>query len=89
MHGYKQRHEVDFDETFATVVKPISYKTLMAISVKKGLFIRHMNVVTAFLYELLDEEVYVIQPMLFETGDNQQICKLKKAFYGLKQAPKV
>ena len=89
VHDYKQHHEVDFDETFATVVKPISYKILMAISVKKGLFIRHMDVVTAFLYELLDEEVYVIQSMLFETEDRDKMCRLKKALYDLKQAPKV
>jgi hypothetical protein len=93
-HGFKQRYGVDFDETFTSVVKPISYKTLMAISAKRGLQIRHMDVVTAFLYGVLDEDVYVDQPHMFEFGGNDGknkdlVCKLKRALYGLKQAPKV
>jgi hypothetical protein len=91
-HDFKQRHEVDFDETFVSVVKSVSYKSLMAISIIRGLQIRHMDVVTAFLYGLLDEDVYVIQPHMFEfggDGDDILVCKLKRALYGLKQASKV
>jgi hypothetical protein len=39
-HDFKQRHEVDFDETFAFVIKFISYKTLMTISIIRELQIR-------------------------------------------------
>jgi hypothetical protein len=49
-----------------------------------------MNVVTAFLYELLDEDVYVVQPHMFEfEEDKDLVCKLKRALYDLKQRPKV
>ncbi len=58
-HDFKQRYEVDFDETFASVVKFISYKTLMTINAKRELQIRHMNVIIAFLYDVLNEDVYV------------------------------
>jgi hypothetical protein len=89
-HGFKQRHGVDFDEIFASVVKPVSYKSLMTISTIRELQIRHMNVVTAFLYELLDEDVYVIQPHMFEfERDEDLVCKLKRALYDLKQASKM
>ena len=38
---------------------------------------------------LVEEEVYVEQPLGFETHDRQShVCKLKKALYGLKQAPR-
>ena len=47
-----------------------------------------MDVVTAFLYGLLDELIYVIQPTEFEDGTNK-VCKLRKALYGLKQSPRV
>ena len=60
VHGYKQKEGLDYLDTFATVVKPVSYKALMGISVKKGLSIHHMDVVTAFLYGFLDEAIYVI-----------------------------
>ena len=36
-----------------------------------------------------EEEVYVEKPLGFETHDREtHVCKLKKAMYGLKQAPK-
>lgn len=88
VHGYKQKKGLDYLDTFATVVKPVSYKSLMGISVKKGLSIHHMDVVTAFLYGFLDETIYVIQPTLFEKGENK-VCLLRKALYGLKQSPRV
>ncbi len=91
-HDFKQRHEVDFDETFVSVVKFVSYKTLMTISIIRELQIRHMNVVIAFLYELLDEDVYVIQSHMFEFEKNEDdtlVCKLKRALYDLKQTSKM
>ncbi len=91
-HDFKQRLEVDFDETFVSVVKLVSYKTLMTISIIRRLQIRHMNVVIAFLYELLDEDVYVIHSHMFEFEENEDdtlVCKLKRALYDLKQASKM
>ena len=88
VHGYKQKEGLDYLDTFATVVKPVSYKTLMGISVKRGLTIHHMDVVTASLYGFLDEAIYVIQPTLFEKGEDK-VCLLRKALYGLKQSPRV
>jgi hypothetical protein len=92
IHDFKQRHEVDFDETFVSVVKSVSYKSLMTINIIRELQIRHMNVVIAFLYELLDEDVYVIESHMFEFGKNKAdtlVCKLKRALYDLKQTSKV
>ena len=87
VHGYKQQEGVDYLDTFAVVVKPVSYKAIMAISIKKGYIIKHMDVVTAFLYGFLDEDIYVIQLTGFQ--QDKKICKLRKALYGLKQAPRV
>ena len=87
-HGYKQEEGLDYVETFAAVVKPMSYKCLFAVGVKRGYRIRHMDVVTAFLYGFLDEVIYVEQPHLFAT-ELEKVCKLIKALYGLKQAPHV
>jgi hypothetical protein len=91
-HDFKQRHEVDFDEIFVSVVKFVSYKTLMTINIIRELQIRHMNVVIAFLYELLDEDLYVIQSHMFEFEKNEDdilVCKLKRALYDLKQTSKM
>ena len=48
-----------------------------------------MHVKTAFLNGLVEEEVYVEQPLGFETHDRKtHVCGLKKALYGLKKALK-
>ncbi len=67
-------------ETFAAVVKPMSYKCLFGVNVKRGYKIRQMDVVTAFLYEFLDEVIYVEQLHLFELR-SELVCRLRKALY--------
>ena len=48
-----------------------------------------MDVKTAFLNGVVEEEVYVEQTLRFETHDRKtHLCKSKKSLYGLKQAPK-
>ncbi|GKA74921.1 retrovirus-related pol polyprotein from transposon TNT 1-94 [Tanacetum coccineum] len=48
-----------------------------------------MDVKTAFLNDILREEVYVSQPNGFVDQDNpNHVYKLKKALYGLKQTPR-
>jgi hypothetical protein len=48
-----------------------------------------MDVKSAFLNGILQEEVYVEQPKGFQNPHHPQyVYKLKKALYGLKQAPR-
>ena len=48
-----------------------------------------MDVKTTFLNGLVEQEVYMEQPLGFERHDRKtHVCKLKKDLYGLKQAPR-
>ena len=48
-----------------------------------------MDVKTAFLNGMIEEEVYIEQPEGFETFDHEShVSRLKRALYGLKQAPR-
>ena len=48
-----------------------------------------MDVKTAFLNGVVEEEVYVEQPLGFETHDrDSHVCRLNKALYGLKKEPR-
>ena len=47
--------------------------------------IHQVDVKTAFLNGVVEEEVYMEQPLGFETHDGEsRVCILKKALYGLK-----
>lgn len=79
---------MDYNETFALVVKPMSYKALFAIGAALGLEIEQMDVKTAFLHSDIDYEIYVEQPY-YMTDSTPKVCKLQKALFGLKQAPRI
>eukprot|EP00253_Pinus_taeda_P009095 PITA_09095 len=52
-----------------------------------GWKIHQMDVKTAFLNGMIEEEVYIEQPGGFENLDHEShVCRLKRALYGLKQA---
>lgn len=51
--------------------------------------VHHLDVKSAFLHGVLEEEVYVTQPEGYEVkGKEQYVLRLSKALYGLRQAPK-
>ena len=48
-----------------------------------------MDVRTAFLNGIIQEEVYIEKPLGFEVhGRDSNVYRLKKALYGLKQDPR-
>ena len=61
----------------------------LALVANKDWNLWKMDVKNAFLHEELDREIYMIQPIGFQSGDHPEyVCKLRKALYGLKQAPR-
>jgi hypothetical protein len=61
----------------------------MALAAKIKWKLHQMDVKTTFLNGVIEEEVYIEQPLGFEVQDMKtHVCKLKKALYGLKQAPR-
>jgi hypothetical protein len=87
--GYTQIKGVDFDETFALVARLDSIKILLSIACYLGFKLYQMDVKSAFLNCILQEEVYIEQPKGFQDPHHpHHVYKLKKALYGLKQAPR-
>lgn len=88
VRGFQQREGLDYHETFASVVKPMSYKAIFALAAALDWDIEQMDVKTAFLYGAIEEELYMEQPTGMTDG-SPRVCRLKRALYGLKQSPRV
>ncbi|RKL10241.1 hypothetical protein BFJ70_g16560 [Fusarium oxysporum] len=61
---------------------------IFAIAAALDLELEQMDVKIAFLYGLVNEEIYVQQLEGFDDG-SRRVCKLLRALYGLKQALRV
>ena len=87
---FGQQYGIDYFKTFAAIIKPMSYKILLALIAHYNLEVHQMNVKSAFLYGDLDEEIYLNLPDGFQDQkDDDMVCRLLKSLYGLKQAPRV
>jgi hypothetical protein len=85
--GHRQKEGIDFKETFAPVLKYTSLRILLAIATFYDYEVHQIDFVTAFLNANLDETIYMEQPYGF-SGDTDDVCKLEKGVYGLKQSPR-
>ena len=83
--GFSQKEGIDYNETFAPVLKYQSLRMMLAIANERRMAVHQMDVKTAFLNGDLEEEIYMQQPEGYvEPGKESLVCRLKKSLYGLK-----
>ena len=86
--GYLQHPGFDFDETYTPVARLSTIRMLITITAGLDFKIHQMDVVTVFLYEGLNERIYMEQPEGYIIpGKEDHFLLLLKSLYGLKQAP--
>jgi hypothetical protein len=88
IRNFEQIEELNYTKIFISMIKSMNYKTIYVIIAINDWKIKQMNVKTTFLYEKILENVYVVQFTSFEQNVNQ-ICKLNKALYDLKQSSRI
>ncbi|GJV90133.1 putative ribonuclease H-like domain-containing protein [Tanacetum coccineum] len=80
--GYIQEEGIDYDEVFAPVVRIEAIRLFLAYASFKDFVVYQMDVKSAFLYEKIEEEVYVCQPLGFEDLDfPDRVYKVEKPIY--------
>jgi hypothetical protein len=89
LEGYSQTEGIDYEGTFSLVARLEAIRILLAFFVAKRFKLYQMDVKSAFLNGFLEDEVYVKQPLGFESVQfPHRVYRMRKALYGLKQAPR-
>nr|GEV07119.1 hypothetical protein [Tanacetum cinerariifolium] len=87
--GHTKEEGIDYDEVFAPVARIEAIRLFLAYASFKDFVVYQMDVKSAFLYEKTKQEVYVCQPSGFKDPNFlDRVYKVKKALYGLHQAPR-
>ena len=58
--GFSQKEGIDYDETFAPVARYSSIRTIISLATEMGWCVHQMDVKTAFLNGVIEEEMYII-----------------------------
>ncbi|KAJ9523155.1 hypothetical protein QJQ45_023956, partial [Haematococcus lacustris] len=88
--GYFQQSGVDVGDVYAPVSKHTTLRALLAKAAAENMEVHQLDFETAFLNGVLEEHevIYVQQPEGFREGSSNTVCRLHKALYGLRQAPR-
>ena len=87
--GYAQVFGIDYSDTFAPVARLDTIRLVLDVAAQNDWKVFQLDVKSAFLNGLLQEEIFVEQPEGFiEEFHEDKVYLLKKALYGLKQVPR-
>lgn len=86
--GNRQKHGVDYTDTFSPVAKMNTVRVFLDYAVKMDHEVHQMDVHNAFVHGDLHEEVYMKIPQGFSDPNETRVCRLRKSLYGLKQSPR-
>ncbi|GJT05421.1 putative ribonuclease H-like domain-containing protein [Tanacetum coccineum] len=87
--GHRQEEGIDYEEVFAPVARIKAIRLFLAYASFMVFLVYQIDVKSAFLYETIEEEVYVTQPPGFKDPNHpDKVYKVVKALYGLHQAPR-
>lgn len=85
IRGFKDKNVYDLKETYAPVSRMSLLRSMLAVINKYNLYACHLDVKTAFLNGVLEEEIYMEIPDGLEVDKDikrTKVCKLNKALYG-------
>ena len=85
--GFSQVEGVNYNKIFSPVICYETVQLMLALAALENWHITGIDIKTAFLYEKLDEELFMEQLKGFsEPGQECKVLCLKHTIYGLKQA---
>lgn len=85
---FNQQLGFDYKHTFASVAKLAIVRVVIALAAIKSWPLYQLNINNASLLGYLNEDIYIIPLQGYSEVVPNQVCKLKKLLYGLKQTSK-
>jgi hypothetical protein len=90
LRRFTQRPDINYDETFNTVVKLATVRTVLSLALSRDWLVHQLDVKNAFFHGTLTETLYCTQlTRFFDHVQLDLVCHLNKSLYVLKQAPRV
>jgi len=86
--GFSQTHGSDYTDTFSPTIKMDSLRALLAIAAANNWPIEQMDVISAYLAGVLDEDIYMTPPEGLGLPEDFTV-QVIKALYGLKQSGRI
>jgi len=77
---------LDYFDSYSPVAKLTTVRIVIAFASVKHWHIHQLDVGNSFLHGDLPEDVYILVPRGINPSKPNQVCKLVKSLYGLKQA---
>lgn len=88
-NGNQQAIGLDFTDTFSPPIKQPTLRIILSLAMHFQCPLRQLDVSNAFLHGVINEDVFMKQPLGYkDTTHPDYVCKLTKALYGLRQAPR-
>jgi hypothetical protein len=87
--GDKQVFGLDFNEVYSPTISYTAIRLILSFMASRKYHIHSIDITTAFLYSILDEEVYIHTPAGFHNIPGiKRFIRLLRSLYGLRQAPR-
>ncbi|KAK9087507.1 hypothetical protein Syun_029901 [Stephania yunnanensis] len=84
--GFNQIEGVDYTDSFSPVAKNVTVRIVLSLAVARDWPLHQLDVNNAFLHGYIDEDVYMKPPDGYNLASPNQVRKLQRSLYGLKQA---
>ena len=86
--GNQQTYELG-EQNYAPVVNHTSQRALLALAVRKGWHVHHIDCTTAFLNSPIKGKLYITQPRGYvRPGEEDLVGEVNRSVYGLRQSPR-
>jgi hypothetical protein len=86
-NGQRQKHSLDYSETFTPTTNMPTICTILAMATQKDWEVQQVDIKSAYLHAEIKEDIYMrAPPGYLKAGEEGKVLKLKRCLYGLKQA---